>query len=110
MQNPLGGECHVPSTFAAVLTARHSASRRGGPLVKIGATVNTDELITQLKTELDSLKARLIIDDEMMKHLHEIYFIWFSSWYDPDNEAHRVWGQKLGPHITALNDKIKFKR
>ena len=69
-----------------------------------------DESIETLTTELALLKARLVVDDEMMKHLHEIYFIAFSSWYDPDNGTHEKWGKKLWPHIMALNDKLHFKR
>ncbi|MDO8596616.1 MAG: hypothetical protein Q7R45_08330 [Sulfuricaulis sp.] len=72
--------------------------------------METDELIDRLKTELNVLKARLAIDDDAMKHLHEIYFLAFSSWYDPDNAEHTKWGKKLWPHISALNDKLKFKR
>lgn len=69
-----------------------------------------DETIDALKSELDELKARLAVDDDMMKHLHEIYFIAFMSWYDPDNETHEKWGRQLWPHISALNDKLHFKR
>ena len=69
-----------------------------------------DEAIDNLKAELDGLKARLVVDDEMMKHLHEIYFLAFTSWYDPDNEVHEKWGKQLWPHISALNNKLKFKR
>jgi len=72
--------------------------------------MNVDELIDNLKIELDTLKARLVVDDDMMKHLHEIYFQSFSAWYDPDNDEHAKWGKKIWPHISALNDKLKFKR
>lgn len=72
--------------------------------------MKVDELIDKLIVELNVLKARLVVDDDMMHHLSEIYFIWFSSWYDPDNDAHKKWGEKLEPHITALNDKLSFKR
>jgi hypothetical protein len=72
--------------------------------------MNATELIDNLKTELDALQARLAVDDEMMHHLSEIYFLAFSSWYDPDNQEHRKWGDKLWPHISALNKKLHFKR
>jgi hypothetical protein len=68
------------------------------------------QLIDELKTELDKLKNRLVIDDDVMKHLHEIYYQAFAAWYDPDNEEHRKWGQKIWPHISAINDKVGFKR
>ena len=69
-----------------------------------------DETIDRLTDELKALKTRLVVDDEMMGHLSAIYSIAFCTWYDPNSEAHREWGQKLWPHITALNDKLKFKR
>jgi hypothetical protein len=69
-----------------------------------------EKTIAKLYTELDSLKARLVVDDEMMDHLRAIYSIAFATWYDPDTEAHRKWGEGLWPHITALNDKLRFKR
>lgn len=72
--------------------------------------MTTDELIDALKCDLDGLKARLMVDDEMMKHLNEIYFIAFSGWYDQDSDAHAEIGKKLWPHIVALNDKLKFKK
>lgn len=72
--------------------------------------MTTDELIDKLKFELDTMKARLTIDDDVMKHLSEIYFLAFSSWYDPDNDVHYKWGKKLWPHISAINDKLHFKR
>jgi hypothetical protein len=72
--------------------------------------MNADELIDRLKNELDALKARLVVDDEMMKHLHEIYLIAFCGWYDPNSDAHAEIGKQLWPHISALNDKLKFKR
>ena len=67
-------------------------------------------LIERLRVELEALQSRLVVDDEMMEHLHEIYLIAFCSWYDPDNDTHLKWGEKLWPHISALNDKLKFKR
>jgi hypothetical protein len=72
--------------------------------------MDTDQLIDALKNELDTLKARLVVNDEMMKHLNEIYFIALCGWYDPDSDAHAAIGKKLWPHISALNDKLKFKR
>jgi len=69
-----------------------------------------EETIDKLGEELKALKARLIVDDEMMDHLSAIYSIAFCTWYDPDSEVHRQWGEKLWPHITALNDKLRFKR
>lgn len=72
--------------------------------------MNADELIEKLKTELDVLKARLTVDDDMMKHLYEIYHIAFCGWYDPDNEAHEKIAKRIWPHISALNDKLHFKR
>ena len=69
-----------------------------------------ESLISELKVELDALQSRLVVDDEMMEHLLEIYKIAFMSWYDPDNETHKKWGQKLWPHISSLNHKLKFKR
>lgn len=68
-----------------------------------------DETLDKLKVELDGIKARLVIDDDMMKHLHEIYFIAFMGWYDPDTEGHEKIGKQIWPHITALNDKLHFK-
>jgi hypothetical protein len=72
--------------------------------------MNANELIDRLKDELDALKARLLVDDEMMKHLHEIHFIAFSGRYDPVSDAHAEISNQLWPHISALNDKLKFKR
>jgi hypothetical protein len=72
--------------------------------------MNANELIDKLKIELDAVQGRLMVDDEMMHHLQEIYFLAFCSWYDPDSEAHKKWGDKLWPHISALNDKLHFKR
>jgi hypothetical protein len=69
-----------------------------------------DETIKDLEVELQSLKSRLVVDDEMMDHLYRIYELAFCSWYDPDNDEHEKWGEKLWPHIKALNDKLKFKR
>lgn len=72
--------------------------------------MSAEELIEQLKKELETLKARLVVDDDMMKHLHEIYFWAFCGWYDPDNEEHEKQAKKVWPHIMALNDKLHFKR
>ena len=69
-----------------------------------------DETIVLLIDDLQTLKARLVVDDEMMEHLLAIYRIAFTTWYDPDSEAHRKWGGELWPHIEALNRKLKFKR
>lgn len=73
-------------------------------------TEKIDDVFKTLETELQALKARLVVDDEMMGHLHEIYKLAFISWYDPDNETNKKWGEKLWPHIMALNEKLKFKR
>jgi len=69
-----------------------------------------EETLDKLSEEFTALKARLMVDDEMMDHLRAIYSIAFCTWYDPDNEAHAKWGEKLWPHIKALNDKLRFKR
>jgi hypothetical protein len=71
--------------------------------------MNTEELIDALKADLVNLKARVAVDDEMMHHLNEIYFISFCAWYDPDSDAHQEVGNKIWPHISALNDKLGFK-
>jgi hypothetical protein len=68
------------------------------------------EIIEDFKKELDTIKERIVVDDECMKHLYEIYSLAFVTWYDPDSKAHAKWGQQLWPHIKALNDKLKFKR
>jgi len=69
-----------------------------------------EQTIDKLSEELDALKAQLAVDDEMMEHLKAIYSIAFAAWYDPDTEAHAKWGRQLWPHISALNDKLRFKR
>lgn len=68
-----------------------------------------EEQLDNLARSITALKARIVVDDDMVKHLNEIYFIAFSGWYDPNSDAHAEIGKKLWPHITALNDKLKFK-
>ena len=48
--------------------------------------------------------------DEMAKHLREIYnLVWTEACYDPFNDSTKAMGQRLLPHITALNDELHFK-
>ena len=72
--------------------------------------MTVDRVIDELIDELRQLKARLVVDDEMMEHLLAIYRIAFVTWYDADSEEHRKWGEELWPHISALNHRLGFKK
>jgi hypothetical protein len=76
----------------------------------LNTAAEIEKLIENLKTELEELKSRIVVDDECMSHLYEIYKFAFVSWYDPENEEHKKWGQQLWPHIRAINDKLKFRK
>ena len=61
-----------------------------------------------LKEEID--KAIMPLSDKDMEHLREIYRVVFCLLYDPDNDACAKYGEKLYPHIKALNVKFHFKK
>lgn len=69
-----------------------------------------DDTLGKLQQEITELKARLIVTEEDMSHMLEIYRIAFMCWYDPEHDSDTRIGNALHPHIKALNDRFHFKR
>ena len=73
--------------------------------------MNTERLTDDIKNAFDQLKARIVVSDDAMRHLNQLYaLIWTEACYDPDTEDTQKYAARLLPHIEALNKELKFKR